>query len=75
MSAIESVGNVDQIALALRNTLLHNLIRHHTERILGNLNSERINAGLQAVDCMQQLVDMIVKNQQLLGEQRKVMPS
>ena len=52
VSAIESVGNADQIALALRDTLLHSSMRHHTERVLGNLNTERIKVGLQAVDCM-----------------------
>ena len=71
VNAIVSAGNADQIALALRDTLLHHSIQPFTKRIIGNFNSERSKVGMQAIDCMRTLVDMIVDKRDSEGRTKE----
>lgn len=59
VDAVQSVGDEDQIALALMGALEHPEIRPYMGRIVGSFNTEAAKVGLRAVDGMKSLVDLV----------------
>ena len=59
VDAVQSVGDEDQIALALMGALEHPEIRPYMGRIVGSFNTEAAKVGLRAVDGMKSLVDLL----------------
>ena len=59
MEAIKSAGDPQQIALALRNALLHPDVRHFVEQLWGSFNPEELRLGKITLKGLKAIADWI----------------